>query len=36
LTSDVWANVGPVTTNTTFTHTCASPLFYRVQSLPNP
>lgn len=31
-----WHNHGPVTTNTTFTHSAHSPLFYRVQSLPNP
>jgi hypothetical protein len=31
-----WQNLGPVTTNTVFTHTCLRPLFYRVESLPNP
>ena len=31
-----WHNLGPVTTNTTFTHSSRSRLFYRVQSLPDP
>ncbi len=36
LNSGTWQNLGPVTTNTTFTHTCHSPMFYRVESLNNP
>jgi len=36
LIGGLWQNLGPVTTNTFFTHTCLSPMFYRVQSLPNP
>ena len=31
-----WKNLGAPTTNTVFTHTCLSPIFYRVVSLPNP
>ena len=29
-----WQNLSNPTTNTTFTHSCLSPMFYRVQSLP--
>ena len=31
-----WHNHGPPTTNTSFTHSARSHLFYRAQSLPNP
>ena len=31
-----WHKLGPATTNTTFTHSAKSHLFYRVQGLPNP
>lgn len=30
----LWQNLSNPTTNTTFTHSCLSPMFYRVQSLP--
>ena len=36
LDKGAWHSHGPPTTNTTFTHTTRSHLFYRVQSLPNP
>jgi hypothetical protein len=36
LGTGAWQNLGPPTTNTFFSHTCLSPMFYRVQSLPNP
>jgi len=36
LNNGSWQNLGPVTTNTVFTHVCLSPMFYRVESLPNP
>lgn len=35
LSTGAWQNLGAPTTNTVFTHTCLSPLFYRVQSLTN-
>ena len=36
LGSSQWQNLGPPTTNTTVTSACMAPIFYRVQSLPNP
>ena len=36
LTSAQWQDLGPPATHTSVTHSCLSPIFYRVQSLPNP
>jgi hypothetical protein len=36
LGSGSWQNLESPTTNTVFTHAGVSPMFYRVQSLPNP
>jgi len=36
LNNGAWQNIGNATTNTVVTHSCLSPIFYRVQSLPNP
>ena len=35
LCTGAWQNLGAPTTNTVFPHTCLSPMFYRVLSLPN-
>jgi len=35
LTAGDWQNLGSPTTNTTATHSCLSPIFYRVLSLSN-
>jgi WD40 repeat protein len=36
LSSGSWQDLGGPSTNAIFTHACLSPMFYRVQGLPNP